>query len=106
SAFGRDQDNSIYIPASSFDRLYGPGNGFALFGRPKASSGLTLQDALDLTRVSLRTRFHARPGQDDNFDTLTPDAIRGLIDQLLSVGAAIVVPVMTGTTMAATMERS
>jgi len=93
SAFGRDQDNSIYIPISAFDRLYGPGNGFALFGRPKPGSGLTLQDALDLTRVSLRTRFHARPGQDDNFDTLTPDAIRGFIDQLLSMVAAVVVPV-------------
>ncbi len=93
SAFGRDQDNSIYIPASAFDRLYGPGTGFALFGRPKPGSGLSLQEALDLTRVSLRTRFHARPGQDDNFDTLTPDAIRGFIDQLLSMVAAVVVPV-------------
>jgi putative ABC transport system permease protein len=93
SAFGRDQDNSIYIPIAAFDRLYGPGTGFALFGRPKPGSGLTLQEALDLTRVSLRTRFHARPGQDDNFDTLTPDAIRGFIDQLLSMVAAVVVPV-------------
>jgi putative ABC transport system permease protein len=93
SAFGRDQDNSAYIPITAFDRLYGPGNGFALFGRPKPGSGLTLEDALDLTRVSLRTRFHARPGQPDNFDTLTPDAIRGFIDQLLSMVAAVVVPV-------------
>jgi putative ABC transport system permease protein len=93
SAFGRDQDNSLYVPITAFDRLYGPGNGFALFGRPKPGSGLSLQEALDLTRVSLRTRFHARPGQDDNFDTLTPDAIRGFIDQLLSMVAAVVVPV-------------
>ncbi len=35
SAFGRDQDKSIYIPITAFDRLYGPGTGFALFGRPK-----------------------------------------------------------------------
>ena len=93
SAFGRDQDKSIYIPLSAFDRLYGPGTGFALFGRPKPGSGLSLEDALDLTRVALRTRFHARPGQDDNFDTLTPDAIRGFIDQLLGMVAAVVVPV-------------
>ena len=93
SAFGRDQDKSIYIPATAFDRLYGPGTGFALFGRPRPGSGLTLQEALDQTRVALRTRFHARPGQDDNFDTLTPDAIRGFIDQVLGMIAAIVVPV-------------
>ena len=93
SAFGRDQDKSIYIPVTAFNRMYGPGNGFALFGRPKPASGLSLEDALDATRVVLRTRFHARPGEPDNFDTLTPDAIRGFIDQLLGLVAAIVVPV-------------
>jgi putative ABC transport system permease protein len=93
SAFGRDQDNSMYIPISAFNRLYGSGTGFALFGRPKPGSGLDLDGALDETRVVLRTRFHARPGQPDNFDVLTPDAIRGFIDQVLGMIAAIVVPV-------------
>jgi putative ABC transport system permease protein len=93
SAFGRDQDNSMYIPISAFNRMYGPGNGFALFGRPKHGSGLDLNGALDETRVVLRTRFHARPGQPDNFDVLTPDAIRGFIDQVLGMIAVIVVPV-------------
>jgi putative ABC transport system permease protein len=93
SAFGRDQDNSAYIPVTAFDRMYGPGTGFALFGRPKPSSGLSLDAALDETRAALRTRFHTRPGQPDNFDTLTPDAIRGFIDQLLGMVAAVVVPV-------------
>jgi putative ABC transport system permease protein len=93
SSFGRDQDNSLYIPISAFNRLYGPGNGFALFGRPRPGTNLTLTDALDETRVVLRTRFHARPGQEDNFDVLTPDAIRGFIDQVLGMIAAVVVPV-------------
>jgi putative ABC transport system permease protein len=94
SAFGRDQDKSIYIPISAFDRMYGPGgNGFALFARAKPGSGLDMQGALDLTRVALRTHFHARPGEEDNFDTLTPDSIRGFIDQLLGLVAAVVVPV-------------
>ena len=93
SAFGRDQDKNVYIPASAFERMYGPGTGFAVFGRPRPGLGLTLTDALDLTRVALRSHFHTPPGQDDNFDTLTPDAIRGFIDQLLGMVAAIVVPV-------------
>jgi len=93
SSFGRDLDNSVYIPASAFNRMYGPGNGFAMFGRPRPGSGLDLEGALDATRVALRTRFHVRPGQPDNFDTLTPDAIRGFIDQVLGMIAAVVVPV-------------
>ena len=93
SAFGRDQDNSVYIPITAFNRMFGPGNGFALFGRPKPGSGLDLNGAIDETRVVLRNRFHARPGEADNFDVLTPDAIRGFIDQVLGMIAAIVVPV-------------
>jgi putative ABC transport system permease protein len=93
SSFGRDADNVMYLPATAYARMWGPGNGLALFGRARPGLGLTMADALDETRVALRTRFHARPGQDDNFDVLTPDAIRGFIDQLLGMMAAIVVPV-------------
>ena len=65
----------------------------AIFARPRASAGLTMQDSLDTTRVALRTRFHERPGQADRFDFITPDAIRGFIDNILSLVAAVVVPI-------------
>jgi putative ABC transport system permease protein len=93
SAFGRSQDNSAYIPVTSFNRLFGPGQSISIFARPRKDSGYTMQQSLDLTRVALRTKFHQRPGEDDRFDFLTPDAIRGFIDSLLSMVAAIVVPV-------------
>ena len=51
SSFGRDLDNSVYIPITAFNRMFGPGNGFALFGRPRPGSGLNLDGALDETRV-------------------------------------------------------
>jgi putative ABC transport system permease protein len=93
SSFGNDQDKMVYIPTGSFDRLYGPGLGYQVFARPKPESGLTMNDALDETRVALRTRFHQRPGEADKFDTLTPDAIRGFIDQVLGMVAAVIVPI-------------
>jgi putative ABC transport system permease protein len=93
SAFGRSQDKSVYIPITSFNRMYGAGLSMAVFGKPRPETGMTLEQALDRTRVTLRTRFHAQPGRPDNFDTLTPDAIRGFIDQVLAVIAAVVVPV-------------
>ena len=93
SAFGRSQDNSAYIPISAYNRLFGPGQSISLFGRPRKGSGYTMQQSLDLTRVALRTKFHQKPGENDRFDFLTPDAIRGFIDSLLSMVAAIVVPV-------------
>jgi putative ABC transport system permease protein len=93
SAFGRSQDNSAYIPVTAFNRLFGPGKTISIFGRPRKDSGYTMQQSLDFTRVALRTRFHQKPGESDRFDFLTPDAIRGFIDSLLSMVAAVVVPV-------------
>lgn len=93
SSFGRSQDNVAYIPITSYERLFGPGRSLAIFGRPKPESGYSMQQSLDMTRVALRTRFHQKPGEDDRFDTLTPDAIRGFIDQLLAIVALVVVPI-------------
>ena len=93
AAFGVSRDKSAYIPITSFNRIFGPGNGFALFARAKPEAGLTMQESLDLTRVALRTRFHERPGQKDRFDTLTPDSIRGFVDQMLGMISLVVVPV-------------
>ncbi len=93
SSFGNNQDNVAYIPITSFNRLFGPGRSIAIFGRAKPSSGLTMQQSLDLSRVALRIRFHQKPGEDDRFDAITPDAVRGFIDQLLAVVALVVVPI-------------
>ena len=93
SNFGQSQDNSTYIPITTFNRLFGPGTTMTVFGRPRKESGLTMQQALDKARVAMRVRYHQKPGEADRFDVLTPDAIRGFIDQLLALVAAVVVPV-------------
>ena len=93
SSFGRSLDNSVYIPATLYSRLYGPGLSISIFGRARPETGMGLDEALDLTRVALRTRFHVRPGQPDHFDTLTPDAIRSFIDNILGMISAVIVPV-------------
>jgi hypothetical protein len=48
-----------------------------------------MDQALDLARGALRSHFHALPGQEDNFDTLTPDSVRTFVDQILGVIAAV-----------------
>jgi putative ABC transport system permease protein len=93
ASFGVSRDKNAYIPITSYNRLFGPGSGFALFARAKPDTGLSMQDSLDLTRVALRTRFHERPGQKDRFDVMTPDSIRGFLDTMLGMIRVIVVPV-------------
>jgi putative ABC transport system permease protein len=52
-----------------------------------------MDQSIDVTRAALRSRFHQRPGSKDRFDFMTPDAIRGFIDNMLKMVAAVVVPV-------------
>jgi len=60
----------------------------AVFGKPRPGSGLSMNDALDITRTALRSHFKAEAGKDDNFDTLTPDSVRSFIDQVLGAISA------------------
>ncbi len=93
SVFGRSEDRSAFIPVSVFNRLFGPGKNISIFGKARPETGLALDAAVDLTRAALRSRYHNRPGEEDTFDVLTPDAVRGFIDQILALVAAVVVPV-------------
>ena len=93
SAFGRNLDNPVYIPSSVYLEMYGGQRGITVFGRARPTTGLTFNEALDVTRAALRAHFHAQPGKPDNFDTLTPDSVRSFVDQILGIIAAIVVPV-------------
>ncbi len=93
SSFGRSLDDPVYIPMSVYYQMYGSQRGSAVFGKARPGSGLDLEQALDLARGALRSHFHARLGQQDNFDTLTPDSVRTFVDQILGVIAAVVVPV-------------
>jgi putative ABC transport system permease protein len=92
-AGGRSQDAVAYIPAPMFTRLYGNERSMVLFARARPESGLSLDEALDLTRAALRNRFKARPGAPDNFDTLTPDSVREFIDRILGIIGAAVIPI-------------
>lgn len=88
------QDNPVYLPATIYWKLYAKGsNGFSVFGKAKSGTGLSMDDSLDISRVSLRSRFHAKPGEADNFDVLTPDSIRAFVDNILKLVSAVVVPV-------------
>jgi putative ABC transport system permease protein len=93
SAFGRNQDNQIYLPTTVYTRIFPTARTIAIFGRPRPETGLTLEEGLDVTRSALRSRFKTRPGKPDNFDFLTPDSIRSFTGQIMGLIAAVVVPV-------------
>lgn len=93
SSFGQSLDNPVYIPTSVYSEIYGSQRGMAVFGRAIPGSHESMDDALNVTRSALRSRFHARVGKPDNFDFLTPDSVRSFVGQILGVIAAVVVPI-------------
>ncbi len=93
SNFGRSQDNSVYIPDTTYEKLYGPARSMSIFARARADSGLELDEALEVTRGAMRIRNHLGPKKQDNFDFLTPDSIRGFVDNILGLIRVVVVPV-------------
>jgi putative ABC transport system permease protein len=93
SVFGRSQDLSAYIPYSTFQRMFGPATSIGLFGKARPGSGIAMSEAIDITRAALRVRYKTPPAQEDNFDILTPDAIRGFVDSLMALISAVVIPV-------------
>ena len=90
---GQSQDLVVFIPATVYNRLFGPQQSMLLFARARPGEGLSLDQALELTRVALRSHFKTRPGRDDNFDMLTPDAIREFIGRVIGLISAAVVPI-------------
>ena len=93
SAFGRAQDRVVYIPVTMYNRMFGASRGMVLYGRARPGAGFGLDESVDLTRAALRSRFHTPIGREDNFDVLTPEAVRGFVEQILALVAAVVVPV-------------
>lgn len=93
SAFGRSQDNQVYVPWPVFLKVNGTVKSIAIFGRPRPETKLNLEEGLDMTRAALRTRFKTRIGAPDNFDFMTPESVRGFIDQIIGLISVIVLPV-------------
>jgi len=90
---GQSQDSVVYLPSTVYNRIFGPDQSLLIFAKAKSGDGLSLDQALDLTRVALRTHYKTRPGKPDNFDTLTPDSIRQFIGNIIGLISAAVVPI-------------
>jgi putative ABC transport system permease protein len=90
---GQSQDSVVYLPSTVYNRIFGPDQSLLVFAKAKPGEGLSLDQALDLTRVALRNHYKTRPGKPDNFDTLTPDSIREFIGNIIGLISAAVVPI-------------
>jgi putative ABC transport system permease protein len=101
TAGGVSLDRYVWIPLPAFERVFGATGSLQLSARAPlelaaegggdrdARAALAVALAEDRARASLRATRQLRPGVDDNFDVLTPDAARSFVVALASrIGAA------------------
>jgi putative ABC transport system permease protein len=79
-------DKYVWIPMRAYERAFGAPRSLQIFA--KSPSGAPTR-AEDHARTSMRAARSLRPGVDDTFDVLAPDAARGFVANLSSrIGAA------------------
>ncbi len=90
SLFGQPLDGFVYLPLSSMRKQFGE-RGDRVSIRIKAVSKERLAEAMDQTRVVLRSNRHVKYDEEDDFTLLTPDAILGFINNITKAFRFIVI---------------
>ncbi len=80
SAGGVSLDRYVWIPLRSWERVFGPAATLQITGKAPDAQAYTVAE--DRARAALRARRSLRPGEEDDFDVLTPDAARGFVLRL------------------------
>ncbi len=93
SVGGASLDRNVWIPLQTYERIYGGAESLQITARApdSATRAWATSDAEDRARVTLRARHQLRPGEEDDFDVLSPDAARSFvqaISQRIGVAAA------------------
>jgi putative ABC transport system permease protein len=112
---GSALDRYVWIPIRAFERIFGPPESYEVFSKAVAPADFSFAEAI--ARVTMRARRQLRPGEEDNFDILSPEAARGFVLQLAQrIGAAAgpisamallaAIVVVTNTTLVSVSERT
>ncbi|MDE3165240.1 MAG: ABC transporter permease [Acidobacteriota bacterium] len=93
SVFGQSQDNFVVIPAETYFKIWGSRSGMAFVATTVDHAHLL--QAQEEARMLLRSYRHLGPKDDDNFATLTSDALLDFWNQLTAAIAATAVGVVS-----------
>ncbi len=96
---GQSQDRYIWVPLGAFERAFGPASSLQMFAKSLVE-GETAH-AEDRARSSLRAKRNLYPGQEDNFDVVTPDAARNFVASLSASLSAAALPISLASLLAA-----
>ncbi|HSP92787.1 MAG TPA: FtsX-like permease family protein, partial [Vicinamibacterales bacterium] len=99
SSGGASLDRSVWMPLTTFERIYGPPPTLNIFARAK--DGVAIDTAENVARAALRAKRQLRPGAADNFDLLSPEAARDFVRRIAERVGAAAVPISAMALLAA-----
>jgi len=90
SLFGQSLDEFVYIPLATMKKNFGM-QGERVSIKVKAKSRERLEEAMDETRVIMRSHRRVPYDAPDDFELLTPDAILGFINNITKAFRIIII---------------
>ncbi len=91
SNFGRSQDNVLYLPISTFQKIFGSRGSITIRG--KAFRPEDFDSVLDQVRMGMRIRHKLRPDEKDDFGLISTQEINSSVDQFSATVATVVLPI-------------
>jgi len=88
---GQSIDNHVYIPITTFGKIFGRDRDIQLHG--SAASREALNDAIEQARVVMRNRHKLKGNESDDFGIVNTDALNGQIDRFTGAIALVVTPI-------------
>jgi putative ABC transport system permease protein len=88
---GESIDNHVYIPISTFGKMFGREESVQIHG--KAITQETLNATIEEARMVLRNRHKLKGNEDDDFGVVNTDALTGQIDRFTGVIALVITPI-------------
>ncbi|MFN0124077.1 MAG: ABC transporter permease [Blastocatellia bacterium] len=91
SMFGSSMDNQLYIPISTFGRMYGRRQSVQLHGKAMDPAQFNL--AMEEARMIMRNRHKLTGESEDDFGLVNTNDIKGQVDQFTGAIAMVVTPI-------------
>jgi putative ABC transport system permease protein len=91
SMFGQSMDNHVYIPITTFRRIYGMRPNLQIHGL--AAGEERFENAIDDARVALRTKRKLKGNDEDNFGLVNVGEVKDDVNQFTGAIAMVVTPI-------------
>jgi putative ABC transport system permease protein len=80
---GASLDRNVWVPLPAFERAFGAPETLQLLARaPRPNEPSATQEAEGWAQVSMRARHQLGPGEENDFDILSPEASRSFVQRL------------------------